>query len=82
MGAKELPAQEPTQPSELKGKIGNRQLVRETVAARLLGMSRSTLQIWRHERKGPPYYKVGSKILYDVQQLSDWLDSRMIDPEA
>lgn len=31
-----------------------------------------TLANWRSQRRGPPFVKVGSKVLYPVDQLEAW----------
>ena len=67
----------------LVGKVGKRQLVKEQTAAEYLGVSRSTMQQWRHYRRGPKYFKLGNKrILYDLTELEAWIESQLIDPEA
>jgi hypothetical protein len=48
-------------------------------AARLLGVSTSTLRYWRWQTNsgnpsGPPSYRIGRKVLYDVPALQKWLD--------
>ena len=42
----------------------------------LLGTSRSTLARWRCEGDGPPFVKIGRKILYGAADLELWLDIR------
>lgn len=32
----------------------------------------TTLKMWRHRKKGPPYVKVGSKILYKTAAIVAW----------
>lgn len=51
-------------------------------AAWLLGVKPSTLNCWRSQRKGPPYIKVGGRILYDEADLDAWLKQRTIHPEG
>lgn len=38
-------------------------LINDREAARLLGVPVQTLRNWRHEGKGPPYRKVGQRIV-------------------
>ena len=51
-------------------------------AAKYLGIKTRTLYNWRHLRKGPPYYLVGGKPVYDSKDLDKYLDDRRVDPEA
>lgn len=45
-------------------------------AAKLLGISKITLERWRHHNFGPPYVQVGSRlILYKRSDLIEWLES-------
>ncbi len=45
-------------------------------AAELIGMSRRTLEKWRGEGAGPPFLKLGRRVLYSVADLEDWIRSR------
>jgi DNA-binding transcriptional MerR regulator len=54
---------------------------RESEAAKELGLSPNTLRIWRKRGKGPPYYKVGKKVIYTSGDLAKWLNDRRVDPE-
>ena len=38
-------------------------------AARRLNLAEQTLANWRSQRKGPPYVKIGSKIIYREKDL-------------
>lgn len=31
-----------------------------------------TLAMWRHQKKGPPYLKVGSKVLYALKDVVEY----------
>jgi len=46
-------------------------------AATYLGLSASTLAKKRMTGDGPPYFKLGRKVLYDTKILDGWLDSRI-----
>ena len=41
---------------------------------------KSTLAMWRHQRKGPPYTRSGRRILYLGRDLNQWLDDNRVDP--
>lgn len=42
--------------------------------------SRDKLAQWRHKRVGPPFYKLGRKILYHGSDLNDWVEARRVEP--
>jgi len=45
-------------------------------AAELIGMSTRTLEKWRGEGNGPPFLKLGRRVLYAVADLEEWIGSR------
>lgn len=48
-------------------------------AAEYLGITGSTLNVWRCTgRHQIPYYKIGSKVLYEKADLDAWLSSRKV----
>jgi len=47
-------------------------LTTATVAARL-GRPTATLRWWRHIGYGPPSFRVGGRIAYREDRLSEWL---------
>jgi transposase-like protein len=49
-------------------------LVDTRIAARMLGVSPNTLQVWRQQNKGPAYLRLGNKtIKYSVRDLTDFV---------
>lgn len=48
--------------------------VRET--AERLGLGAGTLNNWRVTGEGPPFLKLGGRVLYDPADLAAWLDER------
>jgi predicted DNA-binding transcriptional regulator AlpA len=38
-----------------------------------LGLSPETLYAWRREGKGPPYIRLGRRIMYKVADLDAWM---------
>jgi hypothetical protein len=50
-------------------------LTSEQLAAEL-DMAVITLALWRMRQKGPPYVKVGRKILYSRTTVKDWIASQ------
>jgi len=45
---------------------------------RLTSLSRRTLQQWRIRRKGPRFYKIGARVLYDQAEVLAWIQSKAI----
>jgi DNA-binding transcriptional MerR regulator len=52
----------------------------ESAAAKELGLSPTTLRIWRQRDKGPPYFKLGDRVLYATEDLTRWLMTKRIVP--
>lgn len=44
---------------------------------RVIG-AKQTLAKWRHEGRGPAYFKCGSRVLYRGADLLDWLDAHRV----
>lgn len=53
----------------------------EKEAAEYLGLRPNTLSNWRITRKGPPYYRVGGRIIYRLKELEFWLQRHKQLPE-
>ena len=49
-------------------------------AADYLRVSERTLIRWRNARTGPPYTKVGHKVVYRDRDLDRWLDGQRREP--
>ena len=45
-------------------------------AALYIGVSKSFLDQLRIRGGGPPYIKIGQKVLYDVRDLDRWIEER------
>ena len=43
--------------------------------AQKIGLSPRTLERWRLIQEGPPFCKLGSRVVYDLQAVEDWLSS-------
>lgn len=41
-------------------------------AAELLALSPRTLEKWRLTGEGPPYFKLGRRVVYEVGELEKW----------
>ncbi|MFD9816598.1 helix-turn-helix transcriptional regulator [Streptomyces sp. NPDC059080] len=42
-------------------------------AAQYLGISPNTLYVWRHRRQGPPSFRMGSRVMYRISALNEWV---------
>lgn len=47
-------------------------------AADFLGVKPNTLEVWRTKKKGPKYSKIGSRVLYDINDLEEYFASRSV----
>ncbi len=47
-------------------------------AAAYLGIRPNTLEIWRTKKKGPKYSKIGSRVLYDINDLESYFISQSV----
>lgn len=46
-------------------------------AADFLGFTAGTLRVWRSQGKGPNYYKVGSTVRYEMDDLEAWKNANV-----
>lgn len=51
-------------------------------AAKIVNRSEVSLERWRRLRKGPPYLRVMGRVLYNAEDIANWLDAQRQDPEA
>lgn len=47
-------------------------------AAVYLGIRPNTLEVWRTKKKGPKYSKIGSRVLYDINDLESYFISQSV----
>jgi hypothetical protein len=52
-------------------------LVREDVAAEILGLNVKTLRNWRVVGGGPPFAKLGGSVRYSPAQVRAWAGERL-----
>ncbi|WP_426271536.1 helix-turn-helix domain-containing protein [Dyella kyungheensis] len=57
-------------------------LTPEEVRDRLRLRSAETLAHWRNKRKGPPFRKFGSRVLYPIEALLDWERKQTVETRA
>lgn len=50
--------------------------ITEKAAAEYIGISRTHLANLRKANEGPSYFQLGKRILYTVEDVDAWLDSR------
>jgi predicted DNA-binding transcriptional regulator AlpA len=55
-----------------------RQLLKSSELAELLGFKESTLRQWRTEGIGPPYLRLGTRVRYDADRVTAWLDAHQV----
>ena len=49
-----------------------------TQASRYIGVSESLLRKFRQEGSGPKYCKIGSKVVYRIQDLEEFLEKSLV----
>lgn len=52
-----------------------RKLITTAELAEILGLKPNTLEIWRSKNIGPPYKKIGGRVLYDPEEIEDFIHS-------
>lgn len=55
-----------------------RRYLSEKMTAEYLGLSDKTLQRYRGNGNGPRYIKCGGRVLYDVRDCDDWMESQKV----
>ena len=53
-------------------------LLNESKTAQILGLSKGTLTVWRHQGKGPRYVKLGGAIRYKLRDLTEYIKAHRI----
>lgn len=49
----------------------------------MLGVTVNTLQIWRHQGKGPKYIKLSRRaVRYKEQDVRDWMNNSIVETES
>ncbi len=48
-------------------------------AGKYLGIASGTLEVWRCKGRGPRYRKIGSKVRYDLVDLEEFANARIIE---
>ena len=55
-------------------------LLRESEAAKFLCLDPSTLRQWRYKRRGPKFEKLGSRVVYRLSELDNFINGRTPTP--
>jgi len=56
-------------------------LLTQEQAASALGLKPPTLAMWRHQKKGPAYVKIGRSAFYRQSALTAWLEAQSVIPQ-
>ncbi len=56
-------------------------ILKELEAANRMRLAVHTLRNWRHQRKGPPYYKISRSVRYKQSDVEEFLQKHKIIPE-
>lgn len=62
-----------------------RQILTTAQAAEVLGVAEHTLNMWRSQKKGPPYCKLNKgrgAVRYLLSDIMDWMDSKKVEASA
>ncbi|MDH7805520.1 MULTISPECIES: helix-turn-helix transcriptional regulator [unclassified Rhizobium] len=57
-------------------------LIDETEAARLIHQTPRTLTVWRGEKKGPAFVKLGRRVFYRKSDIRAFVVAQTVKPEA
>jgi hypothetical protein len=69
-------ARVPTNPQPYPAKLGSRHLLNVRKSAQYLNVSESYLNKLRSKGGGPEFFKCGSRVTYDLDDLDHWLTKR------
>lgn len=47
-------------------------------AAMYLALSKRTLEVYRRRGEGPPYARVGRRIIYRLPDLDKWVEQKLV----
>jgi hypothetical protein len=61
---------------------GQEWLTEDEAAVYVGKVPKATLKQWRWLRQGPPYSKVGRRVVYRRTDLDRWIEANRIEPQA
>lgn len=68
-------------PTGLRNPFSGVGLLNQKQTSEFLGVSERALEKWRLEEKGPPFVKVGNKLVrYRLSDLQKWIDKNTVKP--
>ena len=56
-------------------------VINEVEASEKLHVATQTLRNWRHQRKGPPYLKIGRSVRYSLEDLAKYIEEIVVPTE-
>ena len=59
--------------------MADKQKLNTEEAAAYLDIRPNTLEVWRCKHKGPRYSKIGTRVLYDVNDLESFFTARAVE---
>ena len=60
--------------------LHNENALNERQAAKYLGVSASTLRLWRAEGRSPRFFRAGKLVRYRRNDLDSWIEARLSAP--
>jgi hypothetical protein len=57
-------------------------LVNEREVSKIIGISATTLRIWRHKRRGIPYVKCGGAVRYRLADVLKYIEANTVHTEV
>jgi transposase-like protein len=54
------------------------ELMNTSDVAKKLGVQPNTLEKWRLQGEGPPHYRLGRRVLYEIADVTAWLEQRRV----
>lgn len=67
-----------TETTDLRSKIG---LLTPSDVAEMLDVTTHTLAMWRYEKKGPGFVKLGRNIFYRLEDVKSWIEANVVPTE-
>jgi len=65
----------------LDRELGENRCLNVSEVADLLGVSINTLNAWRSQRRGPVYEKFGSRVVYRLADIQEYIARNRIKPD-
>jgi hypothetical protein len=78
MNSREVVESEAERLRETKPALGTLTILLPQEAAKLIGVKSTLLSSWRVADDGPPYFKVGGSVRYDLDTVLKFVESRRL----